>query len=125
MATQEDVGERAPLPLRVLGWLLILGGVASAIGILASGGAFSPARSGFHALSRISAAVAGWGFLGLRRWAIYLYFGGFLVNSTLFFGFPPSEEAYALYTRPAALALMGLVPGLVAALVARYRNRFS
>ncbi len=117
--------ETAPLPVRLFGWFLIVGGLVYAAGIIATGGAFSPVHTAVSAVSKAGAALAGYGFVTLKRWGVFLYFIVYAANTTFFFVNPPSPAVYEAYTQPSGLVMMFLVPAAVAALVGRYWARFS
>lgn len=114
-----------PIGIKVFGWFLIVSGVTFALAILLTGGSFSAVRSGFNAISKCISAVAGYGFLKLKRWAVYLYFGSFVFNTAFLYAIPPSAEVLEEYMRPTSLVLLFFVPVAVGTLVARHWRRFS
>jgi hypothetical protein len=125
IVTDDQPSAEVPLPIMLFGWFLIAGGVAFALSIAVTGGAFSPSRSAFNAASKLVGAVSGYGFLRLKRWGPILYLAGFAANTTFFYLVPPSQEALARYSTPTSLVMLFVIPSGVAVLTAKYWRRFS
>ena len=122
----ETTPEKPPVVVQAFAWILILGGIGSAIGIILSGGAFSPSRSAWNAVSKLIAAASGYGYLRLRRWGPVLYLAGYGLNILLFYWiWQPSETAVAQYSTPASVLIAAVVPAVVAILTGYYWKRFS
>jgi len=111
------------LALRILGWLLIIGGLVFVAKLAILGSDFGLGRGIWNGTLKALAVVAGIGFLMLRRWAVYIYFSALAVGTLVFFIIPPSEEALALYLQPVSLVTLFIVPVGVAIIVWRYWKR--
>ncbi len=120
-----EVNEKSPLPLQILGWFLILGGLVFVLKIIISGSDFGFTRGIWNGLLKTLAVVAGIGFLRLRRWAVYLYFGGFTVGTASFFLIPPNDEILVLYTQPAVLVTLFVVPVLIGLFIWKHWHRLT
>ncbi len=114
-----------PLALKVLGWLLLIGGLLIFAKILFLGGDFSSGRSVWNLISKGATALAGLGILRMKRWAIYLYFSCYFINATLIFLWPPSPEIFELYTQPASLTIMVAIPLIIAVIVGIYWRKLT
>ncbi len=117
--------QRPPVPIRILGWFLIVGGVAFVAKILIFGGQFSAIRNLWTIITKGSAVVGGYGFLKMKRWAVYLYFSFYAINTALMYTIPPSQEVFEKYTEPFVIAMAVIIPGGIAILVAKYWRRFT
>jgi hypothetical protein len=122
---QSERDQKAPISIRIFGYLLIAGGVAFVAKILIFGGQFTAIWSVWTFISKGAVAVSGYGFLQMKRWAVYLYFSIFTVDTIVFYLFPPSQEAFDKYTEPLSLGMFVIVPTGIGLLVAGYWRRFS
>ncbi len=113
-----------PIPIKVLGWFLIVVSALFVAQILILGSAFTFPHMVFNVALKGAALVAGYGFLRLKKWAVLLYFGGIVVAILRMFVWPPSAEVGELATNPSALALGLVLPAIAGVLVAAYWERF-
>lgn len=120
-----EIEEKSPLVIKVLGWLLIAGGVLFIIKIVFWGSDFNLMRGIWNGFIKFLSVMAGVGFLRLKKWGIYTYFGGFIIGTLVFYILPPSEEVFELYTRPLSIVFLILVPIVVGSIVWKHRHRFN
>jgi len=120
-----EISQKPPLSFRILGWIFIIGGLVYVLKIILAGSDFGIGRGTWNVFLKTLAILAGIGFLRLRKWAIYLYFGGFIAGTLSFYIFPPSEEALAFYSQPITLAMLFVVPAIVGIFVWKHWNRLT
>ena len=120
---QEDkVGPRdaaltsRPVSISVLAWLLIVGGVLFLLMKPLTWSEFTLERNLWNTFSKSASLACGIGLLGMRRWAVVLYFGLFALNSVLIYAWPPNELVLQQYSRPVPIIMMMIVPAIVAAI---------
>ncbi len=102
-----------PTSITILAWLLIVGSALFLLMKPFSWSEFTLERNLWNTFSMAASLASGIGLLGMRRWAVVLYFGLFAVNSILIFTWPPSELALEYYSRPGPIAMTMIVPSIV------------
>lgn len=123
METKEE--DKTPTPFKILGWFFIVGGVAFVAKILIFGGEFTTTRNLWTIVTKGAAVVGGYGFLKMKRWAVYLYFSFYAINTAIMYTIPPSQEVFEKYTEPLVLGMAVVIPVGIAMLVAAYWRRFT
>lgn len=113
-----------PIPLQILAWLLIIGGSIFVLKIIFLGSDFTLARGSWNALVKFLAIVSGVGFLKLKKWAVYLYFGTFSIATAIFYIMPPNQQILEIYTQPSSSISLFFVPTSIAIIVWKYWNKF-
>ena len=116
---------KTPALIKILGWFLIVGGAAVVAKVLIYGGQFTATRNLWTVITKGAAVVGGFGFLKMKRWAVYLYFSFFAINTAIMYTIPPSQEVYEKYTEPLALVMLIVIPVGIAILVAAHWRRFT
>jgi hypothetical protein len=101
------------------------GGVAFVAKTLIFGGQFTAIRNLWTIITKGAAAVGGYGFLKMKRWAVYLYFSFYAINTAILYTIPPSQEVFEKYTEPSSLWMLVLIPTGIALLMAKYWRRFT
>ena len=120
-----EIKEKVPIIIQVLGWFLIIVGTLYLFKIVFWGSDFSATRGLWNGLIKFLSVVAGIGILRFKKWAVYLYFGMYIVSSIVLYVFPPSEEIFDLYITPLPIFLLILVPTVIAGVVYGHWNRFK
>jgi len=109
-----------PLPITVLCIILFLVGALNLIGVVLSFFHFSLGRVLWILATTSAALVSFWGLWRMKRWAVFLYLGGYALGVLTFYMFPP--ERADLLNRP---FLMLLVPLIYSAIVFPYWKRLA
>jgi hypothetical protein len=113
---ESPVLKERPKTITIIAWILIIMSVLQ-IAITGIGfGAPTILGSIWTLCLKGCALASGIGFLKMKRWAIYLYFGAFVTGTVALYLVPLNEEAFALYTTPTAVIALILIPIIVAAL---------
>jgi hypothetical protein len=120
-----DVKEETPLVVKILAWFLIIVSMLFLIKIAFFGSDFSLQRGIWNGFVKFLAFVAGVGFLKLKKWAVYLYFGAYMMSTAVFFLMPPNEQVFEIYTRLIVIVSILLIPGVIGFIVWRYWQRFA
>lgn len=105
-----------PVSITVLAWFLIIGGALFVLMKPLTWSEFTLERNLWNTFSKTASLVCGFGLLGMRRWAVVLYFGLFVVNCVLIYTWPPNEIVLEHYSRPGPVAIMMIVPAIIAAI---------
>ena len=120
-----------PRIIRVLAWLLIVGTFVTALNILVVGGRLfmggevSLARLSWSIIVKLGMVACGVGFLRMRKWAPFLYFGLAALTFTTIHLMPINRYTPEAYSEPWALVASLAVPAVVAMVVIKYRGEFS
>lgn len=103
-----------PISITVLAWFLIVGGVLFLLMKPFTWSELTIERNLWNTFSKATSVACGVGLLGMRRWAVALYFGLFFVNCVLIYTWPANEQVLEHYSRPGFIAIMLVVPAIVA-----------
>ncbi|WP_146462320.1 hypothetical protein [Rubripirellula tenax] len=114
--TLDDPPRSRPVSITVLAWFLIVGGALFLLMKPITWSEFTLERNLWNTFSKAASLVCGIGLLGMRRWAVVLYFGLFALNCVLIYTWPPNEMVLVQYSRPGPIAVMMIVPAIVAAI---------
>ena len=115
-AASDKPAQSRPISITVLAWLLIIGGALFLLMKPFTWSDFTLERNLWNTFSKGASLLCGLGLLGMRRWAVVLYFGLFALNTVLIYTWPPNEMVLEQYSRPGPIALMMIVPVVVAAI---------
>ena len=115
--TSETPSKSRPLSITLLAWFLIIGGVGFLLTKPLTWSEFTLERNLWSTFSKCGYLACGIGLLGMRRWAVVLYFGLFALNRVLIYTWPPNEAVLEYYSQPWPIALMMIVPAVVAAII--------
>ena len=111
-----------PVSITVLAWLLIFAGALFLLMKPLTWSEFTLERNLWNTISKGAALACGIGLLGMRRWAVVLYFGLFAINCVLIYTWPPNEMAIELYSRPSSIAILLVVPAIIGAITLPHWN---
>lgn len=111
--TTADAVKR-PVMITALAWILIVGGVLFLMMKPLTWPHFSLERNLWNVFSKSMSLVCGVGLLKMRRWAVVLYFVLFPLNTVLLFVWAPNAEVLETYSQPPAIAMMLVIPTIVA-----------
>lgn len=103
-----------PISITVLAWFLIIGGALFLLMKPFTWSEFTLERNLWNTFSKAGSLVCGIGLLGMRRWAVVIYFGLFALNCVLIYTWPPNEMVLERYSRPGPIAVMMIAPAIVA-----------
>ena len=103
-----------PISITVLAWFLIVGGVLFLLMKPFTWSEFTLERNLWNVFSKAASVACGDGLLGMRRWAVALYFGLFFLNCVLIYTWPTNELVLQHYSRPGPIAIMMIIPVIVA-----------
>ena len=109
-----------PLPITVLCIVLFLIGALNLISVVLSFFHVFLGRALWILVTTSAALVSFWGLWRMKRWAVFLYLGGYALGVLAFYTFPP-ERAEVL-NRP---VLMLLVPLIYSVIVFPYWKRLT
>lgn len=115
LASQNPAPSR-PISITVLAWFLIVGGALFLLMKPFTWSEFTLERNLWNIFSKGASLFCGLGLLGMRRWAVVLYFGLFALNAVLIYTWPLNEMVLEQYSRPGPIALLMIVPAVVAAI---------
>ncbi|WP_146462318.1 hypothetical protein [Rubripirellula tenax] len=105
-----------PVSITILAWFLIIGGTLFLLMKPLTWSEFTLERNLWNTFSKGASLVCGIGLLAMRRWAVVLYFGLFALNCVLIYTWPPNETVLEHYSRPGPIAMMMIVPVIIAAI---------
>ncbi|WP_047816157.1 hypothetical protein [Rhodopirellula islandica] len=114
--TSDPASKPRPVSITVLAWFLIIGGVLFLLMKPLTWSEFAFERNLWNTFSKGASLVCGIGLLGMRRWAVVLYFGLFTLNCVLIYTWPPNKLVLEQYSRPGPVVLMMIIPAIVAAI---------
>ena len=114
--TPNQAARPRPISITLLAWFLIVGGALFLLMKPFNWSDFTVERNLWNTFTKGASLICGLGLLGMRRWAVVLYFGLFAVNSVLIYTWPPNEMVREQYSRPGTVAIMMIVPVIVAAI---------
>lgn len=103
-----------PVSVTIIAWFLIIGAALFLLMKPLTWSEFTLERNLWNTFSKGASLVCGIGLLGMRRWAVVLYFGLFALNCVLIYTWPPNETVLEQYSRPGPIALMMVIPAIVA-----------
>lgn len=115
-AVSGDTPASRPTSITILAWFLIIGAAMFLLMMPLTWSEFRLERNLWNTFSKGASLICGIGLLGMRRWAVVLYFGLFSLNCVLIYAWPPNEFVLEQYSRPGPIALMANVPAVVAAI---------
>lgn len=110
----ERASTSRPVSITVLAWFLIVGGALFLLMKPLTWSEFTLERNLWNTFSKGASLVCGIGLLGMRRWAVVLYFGLFALNCVLIYTWSPNEMVLEQYSRPGPIAMMLVIPAIVA-----------
>ena len=113
-----------PKSITVLCYVVFFAGLITIVSIIWNWGSFSDTRHSYNLAIKAIGLVSIYGVYIMRRWGVYLYFGLFALNTVIFFLLPPSQQALATYTTPQSLAILVIVPAIVAIVLFRQWGKF-
>ena len=94
-------------------------------GRLFMAGEVSLARLSWSVASKLGMVGCGLGFLRMRKWAPFLYFGLVAATFASTHLLPPSRQALEWYSQPWVMVMSLAVPAAGAMIVVKYRRLFS
>ena len=100
--------------ITVMAWILIVGGVLFLMTKPLTWSQLSLERNLWNVFSKTLSVVCGVGLLKMRKWAVVLYFAAFALNTALLFLWPPNAEVLERYSKPPAIAMMLVIPVIIA-----------
>ena len=111
--------------LLIVGALVALPNNVFIGGRLFMAGEVSLARLSWSVVSKLGMVACGLGFLRMRKWAPFLYFGLVAATFASTHLLPPSRQALEWYSRPWVMVMSLAVPAAAAMIVVKYRRLFS
>ena len=105
-----------PVSITVLAWFLIVAGALFLVMKPLTWSEFTLERNLWNIFTKGAGLACGIGLLGMRRWAVVLYFGLFVTNCVLIYTWPPNQMSLELYSRPGSIALLFIVPAIIGAI---------
>ncbi len=103
-----------PISITVFAWLLITGAALFLLMKPLTWSEFTLERNVWNILSKAGSLACGIGLLGMRRWAVVLYFTLYALNTVLLYTWPPNEASLELYSQPGSIAIMMIVAAIAA-----------